>query len=96
MSTETTRVDSRNCSVESIVSACCCLHNIRYIQYPGNPPVDRDNANYDIIPGEWRDNADLTELKEAEMECGYQCCKGTETVSQEILFFRSWLSTMAE
>ncbi len=50
-------------TVESIVSACCCLQNLCRIWYPGNPPLDRDNANHEIIPGEWRDNADLTELQ---------------------------------
>ncbi len=49
--------------VESIVFACCCLRNLCHIRYPGNPPLDRDNANHQVIPGEWRDNADLTELK---------------------------------
>ncbi len=48
--------------VESIVFACCCLHNLCRILYPGNPPLDRDNANHEVIPGEWRDNVDLTEL----------------------------------
>ncbi len=50
-------------TVESIVSACCCLHNLCRIWYPGNQPLDRDNANHEIIPGEWRDIADLTELQ---------------------------------
>ncbi len=49
--------------VESIVSACCCLHNLCRIRYPGNPPLDRDDANHAVIPGEWRDNTDLTELQ---------------------------------
>ncbi len=48
---------------ESIVSTCCCLHNLCCNRYPGNPPFDRDNGNHQVIPGEWRDNADLTELQ---------------------------------
>ncbi len=48
--------------VESIVLVCCCLHNLCRIQYPGNAPLDRDNANHELIPVEWRDNGDLTEL----------------------------------
>ncbi len=48
--------------VESILSATCCLHNLCRIRYTGNPPLDRDNANHQVIPGEWRDNADLSEL----------------------------------
>ncbi len=38
--------------VESIVSACNCLHNLCRIRYPGNPPLDNDNANHELIPGE--------------------------------------------
>ncbi len=33
------------------------------IRYPGNPPLDRDNANHEIIPGGWRDNVDHAKLQ---------------------------------
>ncbi len=74
-------------TVESIVSAYCFLHNLCRIWYPGNPPLDRDNANHEIIPGEWRDNADLTELQRLRWNVGTNGCKMTETISQEVLFF---------
>ncbi len=57
--------------VESIVSACSCLHNLCRIHYPCNPPLDRDDANHAVILGEWRDNTDLTELQRLRGVWGY-------------------------
>lgn len=43
--------------VESIVLACCCLHNLFRMQTPilRTGAVDQEDANHNIIPGEWRE-----------------------------------------
>ncbi len=76
-------------TVESIVSACCCLHNLCRIQYPGNPPLDRDNANHEIIPGEWRDNAHLTELQRLRGNVG------TRAARRQRLYLKKYYSSEA-
>ncbi len=75
--------------VESIVSACCCLHNLCCIWYPGNPPLDRDNANHEVIPGEWRDNADLTELQSLRGNVG------TRVARRQRLYLKKYYSSQA-
>ncbi len=71
--------------VESIVSACCCLHNLCHIRYPGNPPLDRDNANHERIPGEWGDNADLTELQRLRGNVGSRAAKRQRLISRSTI-----------
>ncbi len=63
-------------TVESIVSTCYYLHNLCRIRYPGNPPLDRDNANHEIIPGQWRDNADLKEQQRLRGNVGTRAARG--------------------
>ncbi len=75
--------------LESIVSACCCLHNLCRLWYPGNPPLDRDNANHEIIPGEWRDNADLTELQRLRGNVG------TRAARRQRLYLKKYYSSEA-
>ncbi len=76
-------------TVKSIVTAFGCLQNICRILYPGNAHVDRDNANHEIIPGEWRDNADLTELQRLRGNLG------TRTARQQRLYLKKYYSSEA-
>ncbi len=75
--------------VESIISTCCCLHNLCRIQYPGNPPLDWDNANHQVIPGEWRDNADLSELQRLRGNVG------TRVARRQRLYLKKYYSSEA-
>ncbi len=75
--------------VESIVSACRCFHNLCCIRYTGNPPLDRDNANHELIPEEWRDNADLTELQRLKGNVG------TRAARRQRLYLKKYYSSEA-
>ncbi len=75
--------------VESIVSACCCVHNLCRIRHPGKPPLDRDNANHELIPGEWRDNAELTELQRLRGNVG------TRAARRHRLYLKKYYSSEA-
>ncbi|KAJ8024979.1 Protein ANTAGONIST OF LIKE HETEROCHROMATIN PROTEIN 1 [Holothuria leucospilota] len=52
-------------TVGTIVSACCCLHNLMRIRYPVNQNLvmDREDDNHQLAPGSWRNDADLTDLE---------------------------------
>ena len=54
-------------TVTSIVLACICLHNLMRIRYPAdqNALVDQEDAYRNIIPGTWRDGANLDDMHEA-------------------------------
>ncbi len=73
--------------IESIVSACCCLHNLCHIHYPGIPALDRNDANHAVIPGEWRDNTDLTELQR------FRGNVGTRVARRQILYPKKYYSS---
>ena len=52
--------------VESIVNACCVLHNLMRIRYPThqNQLLDREDPNtHQVTPGAWREDEDLTALE---------------------------------
>ena len=57
-------------TVESIVLACVCLHNIIRIRYPQeqNGPIDDDGNNHNAIPGAWRQGANLDDVRDGNME----------------------------
>jgi len=52
-------------NVRTLVTACILLHNLMRTRYPslGNNLVDYEDANHQIIPGEWRRGRNLTDLK---------------------------------
>ena len=51
-------------TVGSIVLACCCLHNLMRIRYPAlqNAALDQEDDNHQLIPGAWRDQANLADM----------------------------------
>ena len=51
-------------TVQDIVLACVCLHNLMRLRYPTqqNLDVDQEGPNYDLIPGAWRENNPLVGL----------------------------------
>lgn len=52
-------------TVDVIVLACVCLHNITRVIYPGdqNPLMDQDDDDYQVIPGAWRDGVNMDDVK---------------------------------
>ena len=51
--------------VESVVLACCCLHNLMRLRYPQaqNALLDEeDPVTHDMVPGAWRDEVNLSTL----------------------------------
>ena len=53
-------------TVTSIVLACCTLHNIMRLRYPGIHQViaDEEDDNHRVIPGLWRQGACLQDIEE--------------------------------
>ena len=53
-------------TVKIIVMSCVCLHNIMRDRYPRgqNDVVDREDVNHDLIPGAWRNDAQLVDMGE--------------------------------
>ena len=51
-----TTMQQRPGTIRQIVTACMVLHNLMRLRYPGmqNALLDREDANRNIIPGEWR------------------------------------------
>ena len=51
-------------TVQSIVEVCVCLHNFIRIRNPAiqNIQVDAEDATHNLIPGVWRQDANLPEL----------------------------------
>lgn len=49
------------------VEAAVCLHNLMRRKYPSlqNVELDREDANHNMVPGEWRRNAPMHELYRA-------------------------------
>ena len=52
-------------TAQVIVEACICLHNMMRLRYPGlqNAILDQEDEDHNIIPGAWRDGAELLELQ---------------------------------
>ena len=52
-------------NVELIILSCVCLHNLMRITYPGDQNIllDHENEDHEIIPGAWRDEANLEDLQ---------------------------------
>ncbi len=71
-----------------IVHGWRCIHRIHSVSmllpsqhmlhplYSDNLPLDRGNANHEIIPGEWRENACLTVLQRLRGSVGTRAAKG--------------------
>ncbi len=51
-----TTMPQRPQTSQVIVLACICLHNLMRTRYPGeqNAVMDRQDADHNVIPGEWR------------------------------------------
>ena len=52
-------------NVQSLVLACVCLHNMMRIRYPGlqNAALDREDPDHQVVPGAWRDERVLEEVR---------------------------------
>ena len=51
-------------TVRTIVETCVCLHNLMRIRYPAaqNILLDNEDEDHNLIPGMWRQNANMHEL----------------------------------
>ena len=60
-------------TVATIVLACCCLHNLMRLRYPSlqNAVLDQEDANHNVIPGAWRQNANMHDMENV--------CQGNRT-----------------
>ena len=47
-----------------VVEAAMCLHNLMWMRYPGlqNAALDREDADHNMVAGEWRRHAPVYEL----------------------------------
>ena len=52
-------------TVQMLVLACVCLHNIMRLRYPGlqNALLDREADDHQVVPGAWRDDGVLQEVR---------------------------------
>ena len=52
-------------TVESIVLACVCLHNIMRVRYPGDPNIqlDQEDDAHEVITVAWRDGFHMDNLQ---------------------------------
>ncbi|XP_783499.1 putative nuclease HARBI1 [Strongylocentrotus purpuratus] len=53
-------------TVRTMVQACVCLHNLMRTRYPciQNSALDREDAEHNIVPGSWRGEQTLAELRQ--------------------------------
>ena len=53
-------------TVRTMVQACVCLHNLMRTRYPSihNSALDREDAEHNIVPGSWRGEQTLAELRQ--------------------------------
>ena len=52
--------------VKTMVLACVCLHNLMRVKYPTaqNDVIDHEDAYHQVIPGAWRQDAQLGDMDE--------------------------------
>ena len=50
-----------------IVQACVCLHNLMQMRFPTlqNTVLDHEDLNHDIVPGSWRNGANMVDVERA-------------------------------
>lgn len=80
------------CNVESIILSCVCLHNIMRIRYPGdqNNLLDREDENHQLVPGAWRDEAQLKDIEEV-LDRNYP----SKIAKQQRLYLKHYYSSPA-
>lgn len=51
-------------AVTTITLSCVCLHNLMRLRYPRlqNALVDFEDANHQVVPGDWRNQANMQDL----------------------------------
>ena len=51
-------------TVESIVLACVCLHNLMRIRYPAlqNAAFDQEDNQHQVVPGSWRNGLNMQDV----------------------------------
>jgi hypothetical protein len=61
-------------TVAVIVEACVVLHNLLRMRYPGlqNNVLDNENEDHQIVPGAWRENANMMEVENRFSTTGKQ------------------------
>ena len=66
-----TTMPTKTNTVESLVLACCCLHNLMRIRYPttqNNMLDHEDPVTHQVNPGAWRDAGEIPEMPPHRIE----------------------------
>ena len=65
-----TIMQQRTETVQLIVNTCMVLHNMMRTRYPGHHQtlVDQEDANGNLIPGDWRRNANMEQARDPTRE----------------------------
>jgi len=69
-------------TVEDIVLACICLHNLSRIRYPTQmQDIVHENDDHQLIPGQWRDDASSMDCQKAN--------------KNQRLYYKHWVNSKA-
>ena len=62
-------MQQRPAIVQLIVKTCIVLHNLLRMRYPGlhQALIDQEDANGNLIPGEWRRNVNLQDMEQTRV-----------------------------
>ena len=71
-------------TVETIVLACLCIHNLLRDQAPAeqNAMMDKEDDQHNIIPGAWREGAVLDDMQQLAGNYTTKIAKRQRTVGQ--------------
>jgi len=78
-------------TVEDIVLTCICLHNLMRIRYPAlqNHDLDHEDDDHNLIPGQWRDNANMNDMEEGVP------ANPTNAAKQQRIYYKHWVNSQA-
>lgn len=78
-------------TVEDIVLACICLHNLMRIRYPAmqNPDIEHEDAEHQLVPGQWRDVANMN-----DMDQGLPVNPSKAAKNQRV-YYKHWVNSPA-
>lgn len=79
-------------SATLIVKTCCVLHNYLRARNPaaGNQVADQEDAAHNLLPGEWRNHVNLTDM--IEPQCGN---RATKDAKRQRLYLKHYLLSAA-
>ncbi|XP_050689716.1 putative nuclease HARBI1 [Eriocheir sinensis] len=59
--------------VQDVLEGCICLHNLMRDRYPAlqDAALDQEDENHNLIPGEWRQEANMHEVEQDVVRTGF-------------------------